>query len=329
MTILSFQATLSALLLTTSVLASPQLSTITTTTSSGCGKSHTPGYHDADDAHSISSGNRTRFYGVYVPQSYSDDPTKPKKLILDYHGNNGTPLNQYNNSRYFADPVGAEYLAVYPAGVNQSWQSAPYAIDGVDDLQFTADLLEHVRETYCVDDEHVYASGKSNGGGFVDFLACSDVGDQFAAFAMASAALYSDNAVDQCNASKPRAILDSHGKNDTTIYYIGGDRSGGHLPDIPTWISWWAQRDGCAADCTDCKTVQKETGYEIISYSCSGLKDVVQHYGVTDLGHCWPSSDGKNTDSTRAYCGDRSLGYTSVVLDFFAKWTLGDTDVKQ
>jgi len=68
--------------------------------------------------------------------------------------------------------------------------------------------------------------------------------------------------------------------------------------------------------------VEQENGYEIISYSCGGLKDVVQHYDVFELGHCWPSSSGANSDSARSYCGDRSLDYTPVVLNFFAKWDL-------
>lgn len=292
--------------------------------SRGCGKSQIPGFHDADDAHSIQSGNLTRYYGINVPSSYAKDPNTPRRVVFDYHGNNGTPRNQWNNSRYFAYPQGEEYLAVYPAGVNESWQSAPYAVEGVNDLQFTSDLLAHLREEYCVDNNHVYASGKSNGGGFVDFLACSPNGDEFAAFGMAAAALYSDNSVDQCNATRPRAILESHGMNDTTIPYRGGPRGKGHLPEVRTWIGWWAERDGCKAGCQGCQQTMQETGYEIISYSCGGYHDIVQHYDVSALGHCWPSSSGSNSDSARSYCYDRSLDYTPIVLDFFERWSLND-----
>jgi len=166
---------------------------------------------------------------------------------------------------------------VYPAGVNQSWQGALYAIKGVDDLKFTADLLAHLRQNYCIDSTQVYASGKSNGGGFVDLLACSSHDDEFVAFAMASAALYSDNSVAQCHACKARPILESHGEKDATIKYDGGVSHNASLPDIRSWIAWWAQRDGCASICADCKTEVQEKGYNVISYSCGGLKDVVQH----------------------------------------------------
>lgn len=302
------------------ILVSQSLAAIAATGSSGCGKQHQPGYHDAGDARTIQSGGRNRTYGINIPNSYNDDPNKPRKVIFDYHGNNGTPMQQWNNSQYFKYPAGEEYIAVYPAGVSNSWQSAPYAVAGVDDLKFTSDLLDHIRQEYCVDDDHVYASGKSNGGGFVDFLACHSAGDEFAAFAMASAALYSDNSLDTCK--EPRAILESHGQNDTTISYYGGQRNGGQLPDIRTWVGWWAVRDGCSS--SDEPVIQKDTGYDIISYSCKGYKDVVVHYAVHDLGHCWPSSTGDNNDGARSYCGDHSLDYTPVVLDFFSKWDLNN-----
>ena len=119
-----------------------------------------------------------------MPDSYNDDLTKEWPLIFDYHGNGGNGWQQYDNSQYYRFKAAQNYVVVYPQGVNDSWQSADYATPGVNDLQFTSDLLAHIKENYCVDTNHVYASGKSNGGGFVDFLACSDNGDDFAAFAM-------------------------------------------------------------------------------------------------------------------------------------------------
>lgn len=318
---------ISALLIAASVLIHPTTSLPEQSnyrrenTSPGCGKAHTSGYHDASPSRTIISGGLNRTYGIYIPSDYSSNSSKPRKVVFDYHGNGGTPEQQYNNSRYFANPIGEKYIGVYPAGVNKSWESAPYAVPGVNDLQFTADLLDHIENEYCVDNSHVYASGKSNGGGFVDFLACSDTGDRFAAFAMASAALYSDDSVSQCGGGRPRAILESHGMNDTTISYYGGERNGAELPDIRTWICWWAVRDGCPAN--ESATASGNLGgYETFSYSCDGISDIVQHYAVFDLGHCWPSSDGKNSDSARSYCGDRSLDFTSVVVNFFARWSV-------
>ncbi|KAH9825947.1 Carbohydrate esterase family 1 protein [Teratosphaeria destructans] len=294
-----------------------------------------PGYHfkDPHGNFSIVSGNLTRYYSVQVPKDY--DATKRYPLIFDYHGNTDTSTQQRNNSLYFQ--YTNDYLVVYPQGYDRHWEGPKYAVPGVDDLQFTTDLLAHIKSKYCVDDNRTYASGKSNGGGFVDTLACSDQGDPFAAFAMASAALYTDLSLDSC--SKRRAILESHGDIDTVVAYTGRNcsapglsnaalascKSSGSEPDIDQWVSWWGQRD-CGAHAKP-QYVTDQTGYNITTYSCGPWTDVVVHYQVFDLGHCWPSAYGNNTDaltqSASQNCsGDRVLDYTPVVLDFFSRWTL-------
>ncbi|RMZ91460.1 hypothetical protein DV736_g1284, partial [Chaetothyriales sp. CBS 134916] len=88
-------------------------------------------------------------------------------------------------------------------------------VQGVNDLQFTTDLSSHLPQTYCIDQDHIFASDKSNGGGFVNLLAWSDTGDAFVAFAMTSAALYPDTKLDAC--SRKHDIIESHGTNDTVI----------------------------------------------------------------------------------------------------------------
>lgn len=286
--------------------------------SEGCGITHNAGFNSNPASHTITSGGRSRTYAVRVPDDYNDDTNKPRKVIFDFHGRNGSPENQYQNSKYDAYDAGKEYLAIYPAGVNASWQGAPYAVDGVDDVQFVKDLLARIRTQYCVDDNHIYASGKSNGGGFVDTLACSDEGDEFAAFAMAAAALYDDTSKDRC--SKKRAILEAHGGDDTTIPYEGGfTDSGGDVPNVADWVTWWGERNG---DDSEEKTTTQQDGYEMVSYAGEDGKQIVEHYKIFDLGHCWPSSTGDNSDGARDYCGDHSLDFTPVVLDFFSEWDL-------
>ncbi|KAK4503566.1 hypothetical protein PRZ48_004481 [Zasmidium cellare] len=281
----------------------------------GCGKTHHAGYNNDTATHSIISGGLNRTYGVNVPNDYNNDPNKARALIIDYHGSGGNGWQQYDNSQYYNYPAGAEYIAVYPG----HWQGPNYAPPGVSDLNFTTDLLDHIQEQYCVNTSLVYASGKSNGAGFVDTLACSDHGDRFAAFAMASAALYTDTSRDSC--TKKRAILESHGDKDTTIpYHPTEPGRGGPLPDITQWVSWWGYRD-CGSG-AKAQYSGDLGGYNTTIYTCGNLNQVVNHYQIFDLGHCWPSSTGKNFDGSRSYCNDKSVDFTPVVLSFFSKWTI-------
>jgi poly(3-hydroxybutyrate) depolymerase len=297
------------------------------TKTTGCGVGHSEGYSSDEDHHNLESGGIIRYYTIDVPLEYNRDRTRPWPLILDFHGASHTSVEQYNNSRYFAVAGSDKYIVVYPQGRGNVWEGASYSIDGVDDLRFVADLLDHLQSIYCIDSDRIYASGKSNGGGFVDMLACSEEGDNFAAFAMASAALYSDNSFEKTkfgNCSKSRAILESHGGKDKTTPYEGQPASkgnGGATPDIQKWLGWWALRDGCQEDQVPTSDDDRE-GYSITSYSCGGYYKVIQGYYISELDHCWPSADGKNLDaSTRKKgCSFYGLNFTSVVLDWFGRW---------
>ncbi|MFG1815174.1 alpha/beta hydrolase family esterase [Kribbella sp. NPDC049174] len=103
----------------------------------------------------------------------------------------------------------------------QAWQGAPYSAAGVDDVKFTADLLDKLEGELCVDTDAVYAAGKSNGAGFTAILAC-ELADRIAAIAPVAGAFYQPGK--RCAPSRPVPVLDIHGTGDTTIP-SGGDVS--------------------------------------------------------------------------------------------------------
>lgn len=112
----------------------------------------------------------------------------------------------------------------------KSWQGADYSVEGVDDKLFTSQVVIYVKNHFCVDDNRIYATGGSNGGGMVASLACAKGhGSHFAAFAPVMAALYHDlPGNDKCDpATLPVPLMETHGAADTTIPYQGGDTKGG------------------------------------------------------------------------------------------------------
>ena len=200
-----------------------------------------------------------------------------------------------------------------------AWQGAPYANPDCNDILFTADLVNDIQASYSIDSTRIYASGKSNGGGFVDTLACSTTGDLFAAFAMAAAALYTDTPSRgaDCTGKRPRAILEAHGTADHTIPYNG--RKSGLTPNIPDWTRRWAERNGCAP--SEDPVIASPSWGQNTTYSCPGTQTFIQQYLVDDLGHCWPSVVD-NTDSQKedGSCLVHTLDFTQAVVDFFAMW---------
>jgi polyhydroxybutyrate depolymerase len=241
----------------------------------GCGKQAAP-----TGDYSLVSGGLTRTYRLHLPAKYNADKAYP--LIVVFHGRGKTGAQ----TEAFSDLSKLDAVVAYPNGVlgdeaKQAWQGAPYSAKGVDDVKFTADLLDGLQSAYCVDTRAVYATGKSNGAGFTGILACA-MADRFAAIAPVAGAFYQQSK--RCQPSRPVPVLDIHGTGDTTIPYDGdGARD---LPSVQTWVRDWSVRDHCNPD-----PRAKQLGDDVLITTYKGCKADVVHVAVTDGGHSWPGSD--------------------------------------
>lgn len=249
--------------------------------SKGCGT--TP---PASADQSIVSGGLTRTYRLHLPDGYQ--PGTPYPLILVFHGRGKTGAF----TEQFSDMSKLNAVVAYPNGVldaenKQAWQGAPYSVKGVDDVKFTADLLDQLEATTCVDRSAVYATGKSNGAGFTGILACQ-MADRFAAIAPVAGAFYRLTP-QRCAPSRPVPVLEIHGTGDTTIPYDGdGSRD---LPAIQTWVRDWAIRNSCKPIP---RVTRLGTDVTTMTYDACRTRADVVHVAVTDGGHTWPGSDASS-----------------------------------
>jgi poly(3-hydroxybutyrate) depolymerase len=176
---------------------------------------------------------------------------------------------------------------IYPNGEGGSWAGPTYHNDTTiaEDIQYVADLLADAKSSFCVDDTRVFATGMSNGGGFIGTLACDSVGSSlFNAFAAHSGAFYTDlnGPNNGCSPSKrPVHMLEIHGTADTTVKYDGGQGDGGPEPGIADWVGWWAQRNGCEGSKEEDLV---DGSVHHISWTCGGVQGLVQHYRIDGLG---------------------------------------------
>lgn len=199
---------------------------------SGCGKS-LPFY--VAPYFTLKSSGKTRGYLFNLPEDY--DSSKKYPVVVGFHGSSQDGLTFAVDTGLSNANYSGSKIMVYPDGADGNWAGPSYAKTPVpEDLQFVSDLLANVRSNFCVDDSRIYATGMSNGAGFVGTLACSAVGGQFAAFAPVAGSFYTDVNGTGCSpARKPLPMLEIHGQADTTVPYNGGQGEGGLLPAIPTW----------------------------------------------------------------------------------------------
>jgi polyhydroxybutyrate depolymerase len=313
-----FRVTVAVLLSAALAAAAPQTASAGTAAaprdypvpSAGCLATTSTPTGETVTAH-LASGGLDRTYYLHLPAGYRSH--HPAPVVLAFHGHNGTGKDIEAFSGI--DALGA--IAVYPVGLpgtdgETSWQSAPYAAPGVDDVRFVSDLLDRLQRTLCVDPNRVYATGKSNGGGFTALLACQ-LPHRIAAFATVSGAFYPGTARD-CATSTPVPLVDFHGTADPVIAYDGGTSHGARLPAMADWVRGWADHNRCAAE------TSTPIGTDVTELAWHGCADnsPIRHYRITGGGHTWP---GAVVDSGPGAV-TRTVSATAVLWRFFTAHTL-------
>lgn len=295
------------------------------------------------------SGVAQRRYRLHLPPSYTwYDNHEHYPVILSFHGRTQDAKYQEELSQLSNATYGFDGIAVYPEGLavclttirkwkndliyiyqnskgSQQWQGDPEAPSSINDVVFTLELLDLLESTYCIDRSRIYATGKSNGGGFTGLLACDpDATARIAAFAPVSGAFYLDEnqQLPACNPSRiPIPFMELHGFKDTTIPYSGGanNRETADTTSIVSYIDAWAERDGFGVDANQtsalCSGSQKVTRYS--------WNDTVVHYNYTNVYHDWMSSFPNGDTAKALTCKEAEA--TSLVLDWFNKWSLEES----
>jgi len=280
----------------------------------------------------LTSNDIERSYLINIPQSYTNETSVP--LILSFHGGTKNATNQLELDLFTEPKFNAlNAIVVYPQGINDVWQGVPGVT--TNDTLFVSDILDSLNQDYCIDTTRVFATGKSDGAGFTNVLACDSVlSTKIAAFAPVSGAFYQttmpcepDSTNIQCVPGREKIpFLEFHGGNDTTIDYFGGERKDACLPAIPYFIQSWATRNGMSTTYSSSLTALDTVVYTYGSGADTGM---VTHVFDTNIGHDWPSTFA-NSDNLEDGHHIASFNASTVIMDFFEKHSLPDgTAVQQ
>jgi poly(3-hydroxybutyrate) depolymerase len=260
-----------------------------------------------------------RSFLLHLPKDY--DKNKAHGLILSFHGRSGSAADQESLCKLSEPEKNKNMLVVYPEGINKQWQGDPAAKS--DDVTFTLDMIKSFSEQFCIDPDKIYATGQSNGGGFAaNILACHPVASRkIAAFAGVSGAYYQGSSDANCkplkvpipcNAGRKNVpILEFHGIKDDTIPYNGGKRRDRCLPNIPHFMTAWAERNGLGENYAQSNLYNNHV--KKMEWGSGSLRGINTHYSIDNMGHTWPNE--------KSYY----MNATPMIMDFFNKWTLAST----
>lgn len=153
-------------------------------------------FHTGRNDYTVSMDGTPREFIVFVPGGY--DANQPTPVVFMYHGTNGTGAAVFESTPWArkADEVTA--IVVFPSSwryflITENDDAAKWNDVGLDrltgpdaelkdDVKFTRAMLDLVRATFNVDPKRIFATGFSNGGGFVSTRLMIEMADVFAAF---------------------------------------------------------------------------------------------------------------------------------------------------
>ena len=247
-------------------------------------------------AHTITSGGLERCYLLYLPPDF--DPSQPIPVVISFHGFASSPgghavitgWNQIADSEHF--------LVVYPQGTGfpLRWNSFPSAWwSSIDDVAFTRNLINDLKDILTIDQSRIYLSGFSNGGAMTHNLAC-ELSDIVAAVGIVSAPV--NEPPGGCHPSRPVPIMAFHGTDDLIVNYNGANVENSLLNpqsslEIDTfsylpakvWIERWAQHNRCNPVAESLPPQGDASGIRFTE--CTNDAEVI-FYTLNGGGHTWP-----------------------------------------
>ncbi len=261
----------------------------------------------------VESDHQNRRFLIYLPPEYNNLTAHP--LVLAFHGYNDTPFNLERFSQFDNLATVDNVIVVYPEGSKnlsgvRGWNTTLHPAIRSNDVLFVSNMLNTLQSNLCIDKNQIYATGFSNGGGFVAELACK-MPDRIAAFAPVSGSYM--QIFNSCSANRPVSIMEFHGSADTTVPYLG-------LPSLRevaayNWINDWAKMDGCSPK--PVVTVQSKIITKYTWTGCRGNAAVV-HYKIIGGRHLWPSAlFARNAGNKVNY-----LNTEQTIWDFFKQHPL-------
>ncbi|UKY48917.1 alpha/beta hydrolase family esterase [Streptomyces inhibens] len=260
---------------------------------------------------------RTREYLLHRPAA---NGSKPRPLIIAFHGRGSTASYLREQSRLDEDARARGMLIAYPEGLHKLWgagtQVTEQRPDPDLDVRFTKTLIDELVRTERADPERVYVVGFSNGGSMALRVAAQHP-ELLAGAAAVSGELPTGAAAVKPTGPVPAMII--YGADDPVRPLAGmpspTPAPAGEEPVTPTMSARDSAGAFAAAGGAGKPATETEAGYDRTVWRLRNPGATVQLLVMHDAGHAWPGSritppKGFGRTST-------ALNATSTILDFF------------
>ena len=276
-------------------------------------------------------GNR-RSYLVHVPPiTY---PQIPLPLVVAIHGAFETAKDMEERSSFSELANSEGFVTVYPNGMGlfgflQHWNAGhccgKAAADGVDDVEFIAEVIKDVQNRFVIDPHRIYMVGFSNGG-MLAYRFAAEKSDILTAFATVAATIGSQ-ASDSVplwripHPKTPLPLITFHGLSDDAIplqggasHRHGGDRS---FVSVEDSTKFWVQNNGCDAE--PVVNNRRHNNVRIQTWKGCRQDARVVLYLIENWGHSWPGQYyTKDLDKENPL---NNFDAAAIIWDFFKSYS--------
>ena len=257
----------------------------------------------------ITVNGEERMFRLSAPSSEAGTPLP---LIIAFHGGGGSG-EDFQQQDEFDQLAGQEkFIMAYAIGdddrtAEEGEWFLNTAATSREDNDFSEAIVDELSQTYCIDEERLYAIGYSLGSMYTYEIACQ-LNHRFAA--VASFAGTMPVQPETCDLEGSIAVMHIHGKLDYIIDYDddwdwkdGEHTDVGTMSSVPGMIDSWAERANCASSDTEADFFLEHITHE----GCFGDARI-EHYGIELHEHTWPD----DVDGTPTY---------QLIWDFLSDFT--------
>lgn len=218
---------------------------------------------------------------VVIPSGSPAENGYPLLLILHGLTQSAKGIMKYSGFNQLAERE--KFIAVYPDGLNASW-NAGFGFNAVDDVGFLIALIDTIQTLHPVDSGSVFSCGFSNGGFMSYQLACTK-SHRFAAVASVAGSMANSQLL-ICNPEYPVSVLQIHGTEDYIVPFKG--RNG--FVGSDRLIEFWGNANGCSTEfISQAWPDESSKVLKVSSGACMEQKRV-ELLKIVGGGHTWPGS---------------------------------------
>jgi polyhydroxybutyrate depolymerase len=268
-----------------------------------------------------------RSYFVHVPAALEGRVGVPAVML--FHGGEGDGRDAEEAAGLAAVAQARGFVAIYPNSPGQQWNDGRATTNsGFDDVAFVRAVVADASARFGVDRGRVFAAGMSNGGMFVQRLAC-DAPDLIRAGAAVVANMPAD-LVPRCAPTRAVPLLLMGGTADPLMPFGGGEIAaarrlgagvGGQVISWPQTVDFWARANGCDSRSGPEQLADAaRDGTRVAREALGGCSAPVVAFTVDGGGHTWPGMEGRERRLTGPI--SRDIDATGTIIGFFAGFGL-------